>query len=179
MEACRTVEGYYKIEGGVEYSIQRSKAYSPYADLIWMETSKPKLSQAQHYARTLNKFNPNIMLAYNLSPSFNWSDADMTDDEIQTFIHDLGKEGFVWQFITLAGFHLNGLATKLFAQKYAIDGMLAYVSMIQRKEAENNCEIIKHQKWSGSELVDGMTKSIMGNNSSTQITSDGTTEVQF
>ncbi len=46
---------------------------------------------------------PDVMLAYNLSPSFNWDAAGMSDSEIQSFIHELGKLGFVWQFITLAG----------------------------------------------------------------------------
>ena len=35
--------------------------------------------------------------------------AGMSDQEIRSFISDLGKLGFVWQFITLGGFHSNAL----------------------------------------------------------------------
>jgi isocitrate lyase len=31
--------------------------------------------------------------------------------ELERFVGDVGKEGYVWQFITLAGFHVNGLVT--------------------------------------------------------------------
>lgn len=37
-EACRVREGYYRIKPGIEYCIRRGRAYSPHADLIWMET---------------------------------------------------------------------------------------------------------------------------------------------
>ncbi|CAE7821495.1 icl-1, partial [Symbiodinium necroappetens] len=47
------------------------------------------------------------MLAYNLSPSFNWDTAGMTDAQMESFIWDLAKLGFCWQFITLAGFHCD------------------------------------------------------------------------
>lgn len=46
---------------------------------------------------------PGAMLAYNLSPSFNWDAAGMSDVQISSFIGDLAKLGFVWQFITLGG----------------------------------------------------------------------------
>ena len=59
------------------------------------------------------------MLAYNLSPSFNWDAAGMSDEQIERFTHDLGRRGFVWQFITLAGFHTNGLAIHNFVNGYA------------------------------------------------------------
>lgn len=36
----RTIEGYYRTKCGLEQSISRGLAYSPYADLIWCEVSK-------------------------------------------------------------------------------------------------------------------------------------------
>ena len=59
------------------------------------------------------------MLAYNCSPSFNWNAAGMSDEEIRTFQSDIAKMGYVWQFITLAGFHMNALGITRFARDYA------------------------------------------------------------
>ena len=60
----------------------------------------------------------------------------MTDPELGRFNDELGKLGFVWQFITLAGFHSNGLVTTRLARDYADRGMLSYVETIQRKERD-------------------------------------------
>ena len=73
------------------------------------------------------------MLAYNLSPSFNWDASGMTDRELARFNDDLGKLGYAWQFITLAGFHSNGLVVTKLSRSYANEGMLAYVRDIQRQ----------------------------------------------
>ena len=35
------------------------------------------------------------------------------DDEIKNYIDELAELGYVWQFITLAGFHVNGLSIEL------------------------------------------------------------------
>lgn len=67
-----------------------------------METAKPILSQAEDFARAVKSKFPNKMLAYNLSPSFNWDAAGMTDEQMESFTDKLGNAGFVWQFITLA-----------------------------------------------------------------------------
>merc|ERR1712107_389551 len=104
-DAARSVEGYYRIKGSTDFCIQRAIAFGPYADAVWMETGKPILSQATKFAQEARAAIPHQMLAYNLSPSFNWDSAGMTDAQMQSFIWDLAKLGFVWQFITLAGFH--------------------------------------------------------------------------
>merc|ERR1740121_1847719 len=104
-DAARSVEGYYRIKGSTEFCIQRAIAFAPYADCIWMETGKPILSQATKFAQEVRAAVPHQMLAYNLSPSFNWDSAGMTDAQMESFIWDLAKLGFCWQFITLAGFH--------------------------------------------------------------------------
>merc|ERR1712078_870428 len=103
----------------------------------------------------------------------------MTDDQMETYIKDLGKLGYTWQFITLAGFHCNALGIDNFAKDYAKRGMRAYVEGIQREERKNGVETLTHQKWSGSELVDQMGNIVSGGLSSTGIMSAGVTETQF
>ncbi|KAF1774464.1 Isocitrate lyase/phosphorylmutase, conserved site [Phytophthora cactorum] len=165
-DLARTVEGYYRVRGGVEYCIARGRAYGEYADLIWMETAKPGQD-------------PHQMLAYNLSPSFNWDAAGMSDTEIETFVTDLARLGFCWMFITLAGFHSDSLGITRFARDYAKRGMLAYVEGVQRAERNEGVETLKHQGWSGTELVDAMQNTITGGLSSTNTMGHGVTESQF
>jgi len=178
-ELCRSVEGYYRVQGSTQYCIQRAIAWAPYADCIWMETGKPILSQATQFAQEVRAAVPHQMLAYNLSPSFNWDTSGMTDVEMETFIWDLAKLGFCWQFITLAGFHCNALSIDLFAKDYAERGAAAYVQLIQREERKHGVETLTHQKWSGSELIDIAGNIISGGMSSTGIMSAGVTETQF
>jgi isocitrate lyase len=178
-DAARSVEGYYRIKGCTEFCIERAIAWGPYADMIWMETGKPILSQAQQFAREVRAAIPHQMLSYNQSPSFNWDGAGMSDKEMETFIWDLAKLGYCWQFITLAGFHCNALSIDLFARDYAKRGMAAYVQQIQRQEREHGVETLTHQKWSGSEIVDEAGTIISGGTSSTGIMSAGVTETQF
>jgi len=178
-ELARSVEGYYRIKGSTEYCIQRAIAFAPYADCIWMETGKPILSQATQFAAEVRAAVPHQMLAYNLSPSFNWDASGMTDAQMESFIWDLAKLGFCWQFITLAGFHSDALGIDLFARDYAKRGAAAYVQLIQRQERENGVETLTHQKWSGSEIVDEAGNVITGGLSSTGIMSAGVTETQF
>jgi len=178
-EKARSVEGYYRIKGSNDFCIQRAIAFAPYADCIWMETGKPILSQAQYFANEVRAAVPHQMLAYNLSPSFNWDNSGMTDAQMETFIWDLAKLGFCWQFITLAGFHCDALSIDLFAREYKTKGAAAYVQLIQREERKHDVETLTHQKWSGSEIVDEMGTIISGGLSSTGIMSSGVTEDDF
>merc|ERR1712217_836095 len=177
-DAARSVEGYYRIKGSTEFCIERAIAFAPYADLIWMETGKPILSQATQFATEVRAAAPHQMLAYNLSPSFNWDAAGMTDGQMESFIWDLAKMGFCWQFITLAGFHCDSLSIDLFSRDYAKRGAAAYVQLIQREERKHGVETLTHQKWSGSELVDEAGQVVTGGQSSTGIMSAGVTETQ-
>mmetsp|Transcript_12416 Transcript_12416/g.31860 ORF Transcript_12416/g.31860 Transcript_12416/m.31860 type:complete len:543 (-) Transcript_12416:272-1900(-) len=178
-DSARSVEGYFRIKGTTDFCIQRAIAFAPYADCIWMETGKPILSQATQFSTEIRAVVPHQMLAYNLSPSFNWDGAGMTDAQMESFIWDLAKLGFCWQFITLAGFHCDALSIDLFARDYAKRGAAAYVQLIQRKEREAGVETLTHQKWSGSEIVDEMGNIVSGGTSSTGIMSAGVTETQF
>ncbi|KAG9415208.1 hypothetical protein AC1031_008648 [Aphanomyces cochlioides] len=178
-EKARTVEGYYRVRGGVEFCIARARAYAPYADLIWMETTVPGLPLARTFANGVHAQFPHQMLAYNLSPSFNWDAAGMSDAQIRTFIDDLAAMGYTWQFITLAGFHSDSLGITRFARDYAERKMLAYVTGIQRAERTEDVETLKHQGWSGTELIDAMQNTITGGLSSTNTMGHGVTEAQF
>jgi len=178
-EKCRVREGYYQIQAGIEYCIERAKAYAPHADLIWMETKIPNTNDAATFAHGVKAAHPHQMLAYNLSPSFNWDAAGMVDAQIADFNDELGRLGYCWQFITLAGFHSNGLITTELARSFARDGMLAYVKNIQRKERAKRVELLTHQKWSGAELVDRMVTVASGGMSSTAAMGLGVTEAQF
>merc|ERR1712051_1133456 len=177
-DAARSVEGYYRIKGSTEFCIQRGIAFAPYADCIWMETGKPILSQAQRFAKEARGAVPHQMLSYNLSPSFNWDASGMTDAQMTSFIWDLAKLGYCWQFITLAGFHCDALGIDNFAKEYATRGMGAYVQLIQREERKNGVETLTHQKWSGADIVDTMLNVVSSGKTSTGIMSAGVTEKQ-
>eukprot|EP00002_Diphylleia_rotans_P009532 TRINITY_DN198_c0_g1_i3.p1 TRINITY_DN198_c0_g1~~TRINITY_DN198_c0_g1_i3.p1 ORF type:complete len:553 (+),score=97.01 TRINITY_DN198_c0_g1_i3:124-1782(+) len=178
-EKARTREGYYKCQGGIPMGIARAIAFAPYCDLVWMETKHPDLHEATEFAHAVHAVYPNKMLAYNLSPSFNWDAAGMNDAQIASFVDDLAKLGYAWQFITLAGFHADALIVDTFARDYADRKMLAYVERIQRMERKHGVETLTHQKWSGAEVVDAAISVITGGTSSTMAMSHGVTETQF
>ena len=178
-DLCRAREGYYKIRPGVDYCIARGRAFANHADLIWMETGKPGIPVAKKFSEGVKAVYPKQMLAYNLSPSFNWDASGMTDSALGRFNDDLGKLGYVWQFITLAGFHSDGLVVTKLARDYADRGMLAYVDTIQREERKHKVELLTHQRWSGAELVDRMVNVASGGISSTAAMGAGVTESQF
>jgi len=177
-EKPRTREGFYLMQPGVPNCIARAKQYAKHADLIWMETATPCLEDARKFAEAVKKEHPNQMLAYNLSPSFNWDAAGMTDAEMSTYIKDLGALGYTWQFITLAGFHCNALGVDTFAKDYKERGMLAYVETVQREERRLGVETLTHQAWSGASYLDAHLSTLQSA-SSTLAMGAGVTEAQF
>ena len=144
-----------------------------------MQQAVPGIPDARKFSEGVKKVHPNQMLAYNLSPSFNWDASGMSDQELARFNDDLGKLGYAWQFITLAGFHSNGLSVTKLARSFGDRGMLAYVQDIQRQEKKEEVELLTHQKWSGAELVDRMVNVASGGQSSTAAMGAGVTEDQF
>ncbi|KAK7203147.1 Icl1 isocitrate lyase [Myxozyma melibiosi] len=177
-DAPRTREGYYRIQGGTAYAVARAVAYAPYADLLWMESKYPDYKQAEDFALGVKAVHPHQWLAYNLSPSFNWTTAMAVEDQ-ETYIKRLGKLGYVWQFITLAGLHTTALAVDDFSRKYAEIGMRAYGQYVQQPEIDLGVEVVKHQKWSGAEYIDSLLKMVQGGVSSTAAMGKGVTEEQF
>ncbi|KAK4626715.1 Isocitrate lyase [Fulvia fulva] len=177
-DAPRTREGYYRYQGGCQCAVMRACAYAPYADMIWMESKLPDFSQAQEFADGVHAVWPEQKLAYNLSPSFNWKTAMKAEDQ-QTYIARLGKLGYCWQFITLAGLHSTALISDRFAKNFAARGMRAYGEIVQEPEMEEGCEVVTHQKWSGANYVDGLLQMVQGGISSTSAMGKGVTEDQF
>lgn len=174
----RVREGLYRYQGGTQCSIMRARAFAPFADLVWMESNYPDYQQAVEFSEGVKAMYPHQMLAYNLSPSFNWTKAMSIEDQ-GTFIDRLGSLGYSWQFITLAGLHTTALAVSNFARDFAEDGMKAYAQNVQRQEMENNVDILKHQKWSGAEYIDSLLKLAQGGVSATAAMGKGVTEDQF
>ncbi|OBK20109.1 isocitrate lyase ICL2 [Mycobacterium asiaticum] len=131
-ELAKTPEGYYQIRGGIPYAIAKSLAAAPFADILWMETKTADLADARQFAEAIHAVYPNQMLAYNLSPSFNWDTTGMTDEQMKEFPAELGKMGFVFNFITYGGHQIDGVAAEEFATNLKQDGMLA-LARLQRK----------------------------------------------
>ncbi|MGV0606736.1 isocitrate lyase ICL2 [Mycolicibacterium sp. XJ1904] len=131
-ELAKTPEGYYQVRGGIPYAITKSLAAAPFADILWMETKTADLADAREFAEAIHAEFPEKMLAYNLSPSFNWDTTGMTDDEMRAFPEELGKMGFVFNFITYGGHQVDGVASEEFATALRQDGMLA-LARLQRK----------------------------------------------
>jgi isocitrate lyase len=131
-ELAKTPEGYYQIRGDVDCAIARSLAAAPFADMLWMETATADLADARQFADAIHAVYPDRMLAYNLSPSFNWDSTGMSDDEMRRFPEELGKMGFVFNFITYGGHQIDGLAAEEFATALKQDGMLALADLQRR-----------------------------------------------
>jgi isocitrate lyase len=131
-ELAKTPEGYYQVRGGIPYAIAKSLAAARFADVLWMETKTADLADARQFAEAIHAEFPDKMLAYNLSPSFNWDTTGMTDDEMRAFPEKLGQMGFVFNFITYGGHQIDGLAAEEFATALRQDGMLA-LARLQRQ----------------------------------------------
>ncbi|MGB5112976.1 MAG: isocitrate lyase ICL2 [Mycobacterium sp.] len=131
-ERVKTPEGYYQIRGGIPYAIAKSLAAAPFADILWMETKTADLADAREFAHAVHAVYPDKMLAYNLSPSFNWDTTGMSDDEMRAFPAEIGKLGFVFNFMTYGGHQIDGVAAEEFATALLQDGMLS-LARLQRK----------------------------------------------
>ncbi|RUS26569.1 LOW QUALITY PROTEIN: hypothetical protein BC938DRAFT_470591 [Jimgerdemannia flammicorona] len=125
---------------------------------------------------------PNILLAYNLSPSFNRDAADLTDHNMEDYLKELGGKFRHPQ--TQAPFsltHLPPLPPILYIllKTSLRHGMLAYVRGVLRQERLNDVETLQYQKWSGAHYYDELIKTISGGVASTAAMGKGTTEDQF
>jgi len=176
----RTIEGFYKTRPGLDQAIARGLAYATYADLIWCETAKPDLDEAKRFADAIHKKYPDQLLAYNCSPSFNWK-KNLDKDTMKTFQSELGKMGYKFQFITLAGFHLNNYATFKLAQAYKQDGMAAYSELQEAEFAaeKDGYTSTKHQREAGTSYFDAVSQALTQGKSSTVAMTWSTEEDQF
>ena len=176
----RTIEGFYKTRPGLDQAIARGLAYATYADLIWCETAKPDLDEAKRFADAIHKKYPDQLLAYNCSPSFNWK-KNLDKDTMKKFQSELGKMGYKFQFITLAGFHLNNYATFKLAQAYKKDGMAAYSELQEAEFAaeKDGYTSTKHQREAGTSYFDAVSQALTQGKSSTVAMAGSTEEDQF
>ena len=176
----RTAEGFHQVEGGLESGIARGLAYAPYCDMIWCETATPDLDEARAFAEAIHAEHPGKLLAYNCSPSFNWS-KHLDEDTIARFQKELGAMGYRYQFITLAGFHALNASMFDLAVGYAQSGMAAYVEL---QNHEFSIEAMgytatKHQREVGAGYFDLVSQVIAGGQSSTLALKGSTEEDQF
>jgi isocitrate lyase len=173
----RTAEGFYRVHGGIEACIARGLAYAPYADLLWMETSKPDLDVAREFAEAIRSEYPDQMLAYNCSPSFNWR-AHLDEGTIEKFQRELGEMGYRFQFITLAGFHALNHSMFDLASGYAEEGMPAYVRLQDAEFASEAAgyTATRHQREVGTGYFDLVTSAISPAASTTALA--GSTEAE-
>ena len=176
-ELSRTPEGYYQVKGGIDYAIARSLAVAPFADLLWMETTTADLSDAKLFADAIHAEYPDKMLAYNLSPSFNWDTTGMRDDEMAAFPKELGKLGFVFNFITYGGHQIDGLAAEELASALLEDGMLA-LARLQRTLRLINSPFNTPQTYVGGPRADGALMATSGRTATTKAMGKGSTQYQ-
>ncbi|GAB3804381.1 isocitrate lyase [Humibacter antri] len=175
LTGTRTAEGFYEVRGGIDPVIARGLAYAPYADLLWVESSKPDLELARTFAERIHQDFPNKRLAYNCSPSFNWK-RHLDDDTIARFQRELAAMGYAFQFITLAGFHALNHSMFRLAHDYSQRQMSAYVEL---QEAEFASELdgytaTRHQQEVGTGYFDRIATAL--NPSSATLALAGSTE---
>jgi isocitrate lyase len=176
-EHARSPEGFYQIQGGIDYAIAKSLAVGPFADLLWMETKTADLEDAKTFADAIHARFPDKMLAYNLSPSFNWDTTGMSDEEMTHYPQELGKLGFVFNFITYGGHQIDGLAAEEFATALKEDGMLA-LARLQRKFRLLEAPYRTPQTLVGGPRLDAALMASSGRTATTKAMGKGSTQFQ-
>jgi isocitrate lyase len=177
----RTSEGFFKMKGGIESAIARGVAYAAYADLVWCETSEPNLAEAKKFAEAVHAKHPGKLLAYNLSPSFNWK-KKLDEPTIAKFQKELAAMGYKYQFVTLAGFHSINYGMYTLASQYREVGMTAYANFQEQEfkaEKSSDYKATTHQRFVGTGYFDEVAQVIASGQSSTTALSGSTEEEQF
>jgi isocitrate lyase len=174
---AETPEGYYQVSGGIPYAVVKSLAAAPFADILWMETATADLDDARQFAEAIHAVYPDKMLAYNLSPSFNWDSTGMSDDEMRRFPEELGHMGFVFNFITYGGHQIDGVAAEEFATALRQDGMLA-LARLQRKIRLVESPYKTPQTLVGGPRLDAALMASSGRTATTNAMGQGSTQHQ-
>ncbi|MBI4055941.1 MAG: isocitrate lyase [Elusimicrobia bacterium] len=176
----RTVEGFFRMKGGLEAAIARGLTYAPYSDMIWCETSEPNLEEAKKFAESILSEFPGKLLMYNCSPSFNWK-LKLDASTIAKFQRELGVMGYKFQFVTLAGFHALNHSMFELAKAYQRTGMSAYADLQERefRSEKEGYQATRHQEFVGTGYFDQIAQIIAGGNSSILALKGSTEEVQF
>lgn len=176
-ETMRSPEGYYQIKGGIPFAIAKSLAVAPFADILWMETKTADLNDAKEFAEAIHAVFPEKMLAYNLSPSFNWDSTGMSEEEMMRFPDELAKMGFVFNFITYGGHQIDGLVADEFSNSLNGEGMLA-LAKVQRKLRLLDSPYKTPQSHVGGARLDGALAASSGRTATTKAMGKGSTQFQ-
>ena len=176
-ELPKTPEGFYQVQGGIDYAIAKSVAAAPFADVLWMETKTADLTDAREFAEAIHEKYPDKMLAYNLSPSFNWDTTGMSEEEMKRFPEELGKLGYVFNFITYGGHQIDGMAAEEFARALKEDGMLG-LARLQRKFRLVDSPYRTPQTLVGGPRLDGALMASSGRTAATKAMGKGSTQFQ-
>ena len=176
-EPARTPEGYYQVQGAIPYAVAKSLAAAPFCDVLWMETKTADLADAREFAEAIHAVFPDKMLAYNLSPSFNWDTTGMSDQEMRDFPAELAELGFVFNFITYGGHQIDGMAGEQFAASLCEDGMLA-LAKLQRRLRLVDSPYRTPQTLVGGPRVDAALMASSGRTATTRAMGKGSTQFQ-
>ncbi|MGB8013033.1 MAG: isocitrate lyase ICL2 [Terriglobales bacterium] len=176
-ELPKTPEGFYPIQAGIDCAIAKSLAVAPFADILWMETKTADLHDAAKFAKAIHAQYPDKMMAYNLSPSFSWDTTGMNDEQMKHFPEELGKLGFVFNFITYGGHQIDGLAAEEFATALKQDGMLA-LARLQRKFRLLESPYRTPQTLVGGPRLDAALMASSGRTAATKAMGKGSTQFQ-
>lgn len=176
----RTGEGFFHVRNGVEQCVARGLAYAPYADMLWMETSKPDLAVAKEFAARIHARFPGKLLAYNCSPSFNWK-KHLSVTEMENFREELAALGYRFQFITLAGFHALNTSMFELASAYRDKGMAGFSELQEREFSlqDQGFRAVKHQSFVGTGYFDFVQNTVQQGSASTVAMKDSTETAQF
>jgi isocitrate lyase len=178
----RTAEGFFRLKDGtgLDHCIARGLAFAPHADLLWFETSHPDLEDAWTFADAIHSRFPGKLLAYNCSPSFNWA-AKLNASTIARFQRELGRMGYKFQFVTLAGFHSLNHAMFELACGYRDRAMTAYSELQQAEFASEAAgyTATRHQREVGTGYFDAIASAISGGEASTVALKESTEAAQF
>ena len=177
------IQELYRVRKGVDIAKARCLATAPYADVLWIETSTPNFEDAKEIAQAVHEVFPDQIMSYNMSPSFNWEknfrDQFGSDWEkhLQDFQVEMAKVGYKYQFITLAGHHVNEDSMAKAAKGLKESGMHFYSQSIQGPE---ETKLKEHQSNTGSKVSD-LRKTLFtgGFSETTTNASDSDTSVQF
>src|SRR5258708_38207064 len=105
----------------------------------------------------------------------------MAREKIAAFQREIGRMGYRFQFVTLAGFHSLNLSMFNLARGYRERGMAAY-SELQQAEFAAEAEgytATRHQREVGVGYFDAVAMAISGGKSSTTALSGSTEAAQF
>jgi isocitrate lyase len=175
----RTEEGFFKTKAGMDQAVARGLEYGEFCDLLWMETGNPDIGECREFCQDIRSIYPNMLFAYNCSPSFNWK-AKLNDTEIRNFQDELSELDVKYQFITLAGFHSLNYSMFDLSEKYRDTAMSAFVELQEKEFAaqERGFTAVKHQREVGASYFDQVGQICTGSTSLSAI-KGSTEEEQF